>query len=122
MKRAIRVLVLVCLQITLLLAADIVKGTTDNDGNGFRDQYEQVLVEKFCPSLVLDARDQGVSPEPVEIMGPIWVSGFSMALDYVGEVVTYWTEMNYSMVNSWGDFDDGAYIFRKSDQYLRTDQ
>jgi len=110
MKRVMKASILVCLQLTSFLAADIARGTEDNDGNGFRDQYEQILAEKFCPYLLLDARDQGVSPEPMKIMGPIWVSGFSLALDYAGEVVTYWTETNYSMVNSWGDFDDGAYI------------
>ncbi len=110
MTRVSYAVVLVCLFLLLSLTADIAMGTEDSDGNGFRDHYEQFLAENFCPSLVLDARDQGVSPEPVEIMGPIWVSGFSVALDYAGEVVTYWTDTNYSMVDSWGDFDDGAYI------------
>ena len=41
----------------------------DLDNNGIEDLNEQVLANKFCPCLVLHAADQGVSPEPVEIMG-----------------------------------------------------
>ncbi len=43
--------------------------SADLDNNGIEDSYEQALAEKFCPSLQLHSGDQGVSPEPVEIMG-----------------------------------------------------
>jgi len=82
----------------------------DTDGNGFNDGCEQALVEKFCPSLVLHSGDQGVSPEPVEIMGPIWIYAYSFADgDYAGDQVTIWTEQNYSFLDSWNDLTNPAY-------------
>ncbi len=40
----------------------------DEDGNGVHDLVELQLAQKFCPSLVLHSGDQGVCPEPVDIM------------------------------------------------------
>jgi len=40
----------------------------DLDGNHVADVFEQSLAQKFCPSLVLHSGDQGVCPEPVDIM------------------------------------------------------
>lgn len=42
----------------------------DQNDNSILDVFEQPLVETFCPSLVLNSGDQGVSPEPVSIMAP----------------------------------------------------
>jgi hypothetical protein len=53
----------------------IATADTDLDGNGFADEREQFLIERFCPSLVLEANDQGVCPEPVEIVtNHMWAS------------------------------------------------
>jgi|GEM_PF-1028624 len=76
---------------------------TDSDGNGFEDQYEQELAEKFCPSLILHSGDQGVSPEPVEIANQvIWASNYGyLDWEYYGELPTVWAEGDYSSLDSW---------------------
>lgn len=86
----------------LLFSADMVFGYEDSDGNGFRDQYEISIIQNFCPALVLDSRDYGVWPEPIEIMGPIWFSTWTLEPDYMGEALTYWIQNgeNYSQVTS----------------------
>ncbi len=40
----------------------------DEDGNGIKDEFEVLLAQKFCPTIVLNSGDHGVAPEPVEIM------------------------------------------------------
>jgi hypothetical protein len=85
----------------------------DTDGNGFSDEYEQAIVNKFCPSLVLHSGDQGVSPEPVEIMGPLWIQALVVSTEwlYAGEMLTAQTEHNYSDIDSWYDFEHGVYFY-----------
>ena len=48
---------------------------TDSDGNGIDDSNELPLAMKFLPSLQLDPRDQGVSPEPIEFVGANSIDG-----------------------------------------------
>jgi len=63
----------------------------DLDGNGIEDRHEQTLANMFCPSMVLNLADQGVSPEPVEIMGTdtwgqnLWGRVFNILGGLVGE-------------------------------------
>lgn len=61
---------------TALFAAAISSPSwaADGNGNGFDDVFERVLAVEFCPALILDAGDNHVSPEPVEIMGPLWAT------------------------------------------------
>ena len=63
--------------------------SADLDNNGIEDSYEQALAEKFCPSLQFHSGDQGVSPEPVEIMDinsmNLWVRVFNELGQYVYE-------------------------------------
>lgn len=40
----------------------------DPDDNGVLDSWELPLAQKFCPYLILDSRDNGVRPVPVESM------------------------------------------------------
>lgn len=44
-------------------------------------RYEAELAQKFCPSLQLHSRDQGVSPKPVEIMSNGRADGITTYLD-----------------------------------------
>lgn len=62
MKRTI----LLYLLIIVLMSSKPVLADMDLDLNGIHDPWEQVLANKFCPCFELDARDGGVSPEPVE--------------------------------------------------------
>jgi len=60
----------------------------DIDGNGINDEYEQTLAEMFCPCFILNSGDQGVSPEPVDIMiqNQLWKSGYRHDVNqYAGE-------------------------------------
>jgi hypothetical protein len=76
----------------------------DANGNGFRDEYERVMAARFCPPLVLEAGDNGVSPEPVEIMGPIWAAAVVYTSgEFVGELETEIAEHDYSEYDSWND-------------------
>ncbi|ODS39476.1 MAG: hypothetical protein A7315_10995 [Candidatus Altiarchaeales archaeon WOR_SM1_79] len=64
---------------------------TDANGNGVEDSAEQVLANLFCPSLQLCAADQGVAPEPVEIMGTdnwrwnLWGKVWNIVPEQLGE-------------------------------------
>lgn len=46
----------------------LINPADDANGNLIMDAYETLLINKFSPSLVLDAGDQGLSPKSVEIM------------------------------------------------------
>ena len=80
----------------------------DADGNGFRDDYEEILANMFCPSFVFpkEERDRwGVNtkPEPVEIVtGTMYETLRSLATtEYVGELIANVDlQHNYTWVNN----------------------
>ncbi|MFH1101174.1 MAG: right-handed parallel beta-helix repeat-containing protein [Methanobacteriota archaeon] len=87
----------------------------DGDFNGFIDEYEQELAEMFCPSLLLHSGDQGVSPEPVEIMFKntqnrwiMWLHAHNPDGEYDGEAPLDLTGIDYSWYNS-ETFNDDPY-------------
>ncbi len=88
----------------LIVPASVV--AEDLDLNGFPDANEQALVDRFCPSLVLnslDRQESPVCPEPVEIItGKIWNSWRDLtAQSYRG--VTFrlnTTDVNYSLLTN----------------------
>ncbi len=81
----------------------------DSDGNGFPDAMEQELAEKFCPALVLDSRDQGVSPEPVEIMGEIWYSLYITQNNIPGKI--YQGEYDSGIIERGNSYDEKEWQF-----------
>jgi hypothetical protein len=86
MSPLVRHALLLSLFVTFLFA--ISASASDND---LPVDVERKLAQKFCPSLVLNSGDHNVSPEPVEIMGPIWLWSAFMLADppyYAGEVLT----------------------------------
>jgi hypothetical protein len=92
--------------LALVLALSVVPRARagDGNGNGFNDDFERAVAVKFCPALVLEAGDNHVSPEPVEIMGPIWAAKFVYTSgEFVGELETAIAEHDYSQYDSWND-------------------
>lgn len=55
--------------IAVLLAISKLLFALDLDGNGIQDEVEQGLADRFKPCMILPLCDQGVAPEPVDIMG-----------------------------------------------------
>ena len=95
----------------------------DNNGNGFEDEHEIALAAKFCPSLVLEAGDNHVAPEPVEIMGKVWGSALRYWDSWFdGEQVTTWTDQDYSFLDSWEDFRYATWGLKSGDFGCGTDE
>lgn len=92
---------------------------TDDNGNGFDDEFERAIAVKFCPALVLDAGDNHVSPEPVEIMGPLWATMlyYPTGGQYSGELITGVAggAYDYSQYDSWEDAANQPFGFSQGD-------
>ncbi len=58
---------------------------------------DQLLVEKFCPSLKLNSGDSGVSPEPIEIVShTLYLRRYDILGEYADTLVYSTAGMNYS--------------------------
>jgi len=119
MKKQITLLfVVMFFTVKNLLAVDL-------DGNGIQDYNEQILANMFCPCLVLEGQDGGVSPEPVEIMETtsekLWMRVFNIEPRFVFEKqvfeganweppVSYWhASLDYDKNYSW--FNEDAFSY-----------
>jgi hypothetical protein len=79
----------------------------DVDNNGFTDRYEQQLVNKFCPSIVLPYWEKdhwgfNTCPEPVEIVtNLLWRTIYDANGAYAGtQDLPGWTDGNYSGIDN----------------------
>lgn len=104
----------------LAVAVSSASWATDGNGNGFDDAFERPMAVKFCPALVLDAGDNHVSPEPVEIMGPLWATMLYVPTggQYSGELITQGVvdgAHDYSQYDSWEDAANVAFGYSQGD-------
>ena len=91
----------------------------DLDGNNFIDIYENLLCFKFCPSLILNKREEdtwniAVCPEPVEIINQeIWLLCHLPPVYYVGEQYRTVSEFidiygDYAWIDNSQDYNYGG--------------
>jgi len=95
----------------------------DQNDNDILDLFEQELIETFCPSLVLNSPDQGVSPEPVNIMAPshagdLWARTYNILGEGFEKRVDDDWDPPLSYYYGW--LDTGNYSFIDGRAYMYT--